>query len=381
MATLTWQDVAGQVRPADFTDASAMITKGVESLGTAVKDIVGGPEQRRKAQLAKELMLGQMQMQGMQEHADQGAQLGKDLGIRTEKKDAKEFGAAQSTLEALARNTALKGGTYEDVLKSDAYLKLGEGARAYGASNLSDAFVRGDETRMQQQQHASDVARDEAHFQANYRLSVENAAMARQDRRDAAQDRKDARELANYGKPKIWKTGHDKTDRTMTDLGRRTGNQWINASGESYAEKDLGDLGKGYANLGAVTEVFDKVNKERVSAGRDPLPINVLKRLVDTGIGSHSFVNGWNDVDDSAITQALAPLGEQYDLALKGQDFYDQLSARVDAGATTEDPKKVEAAWNSMFPKKPSVRRPTSSSAQMKSDEQRMAEYMSRAHG
>ena len=50
---LTWQDVAGQVAAPDFSDAAGMITQGVKSLGTAVSDVVNGPEQRRKADLLR----------------------------------------------------------------------------------------------------------------------------------------------------------------------------------------------------------------------------------------------------------------------------------------------------------------------------------------
>lgn len=348
---LTWQDVAGQVRSSDFSGSANMITKGLDQLSGALQ----APERLRQEQLDRE-------MRGLMLQSDMNVQTGNMLDrMDTKKKgeakerDMKEFGAAQSTLEALSRNTAMKGGSYEDVLKSEAYQSLSEGARAYGASNLSDAFMRGDETRIQRADNAADDARNERHFQANYQLSKENAAMARQDRRDRQEDARAQRELANYGKPKVWRTGNDKTDKTMTQLGERTGRQYIEASGEGYSERDLTDLGKGYKNLGAVSDVFAEVNRKRVEAGQRALPLNVLKRAVDTGVGANSFINGFNDVDDKAITQALGVMGEQYDLAAKGRDFYEQLSGNVEgrAGPKFELSQQiVDKEWNRMFPKK-----------------------------
>ena len=355
MATLTWQDVAGQIRAPDNSAAAAMITQGLQQVANAAQ----APERQRQERLDKE-------MKGLLVQSEMNAQTGNmidrlDTKQKTEvkEKDMKEFGKNQSYLESGARKAAMAGLSLDEYLANDkVYQGMGEGARSYSAANLSDAYMRGDETRITMTERAADNAyraqRDkvqERQFNMNYQLSKENAAMARQDRRDAAEERRVQREIANYGKPKVWKTGDDKTDKTMTILGQRTGAQWNEASGEAYAEKELADLGKGYANLGAVTNVFDSVNKQRTANGQRPLPLNVLKRVVDTGIGANSFINGFNDVDDTAIKQALGAVGEQYDLAAKGRDFYDQLSARVDTGAKTDEARVTEA-WNSMFPKR-----------------------------
>ena len=234
--TLTWQDVAGQVRAPDFTEASNLITQGIGNLGTAVRDVVGGPEDRRRADLAKQLLLVNMQQEGMQKHAEAGRQLGHDMKVIRKEKDQEEFSAAQSIIEAGAREAGLSGKNLQEFLASnEAYQKLDEGARAYGASHLSDAFLRGDETRIQQQERAADNARQERQFQMSYNLQAENTRLARIERAEAAAERKADRELAAASKPKVWKTGNDKTDKAMTILAQRTGAQYSEASGEAYA--------------------------------------------------------------------------------------------------------------------------------------------------
>ena len=95
--------------------------------------------------------------------------------------------------------------------------------------------------------------------------------------------------------------------------------------------------------------LFTDLNNQRVARGQRPLPQNVLKRIVDTGVGANSTVNGLNDVDDAAIKNALVSAGELYDIAAKGRDYYERLSAYVDTGSRP-DQSHIDVQWNKMFP-------------------------------
>lgn len=323
MATLTWQDVAGYVRSPDTSDASRLITQGIEQLGTGVRALGEAPEQRRQADLAKQLLIASTARQGAMEQAQMSAELGKVLKAERKEKDAEEFNAVRSMLEAGVRKTVANGGTIEDYLQnSPEWAGLDEGARSLVGSVLADAAFQGETQRERQE----DNARQERYFQMNYALALQNAAETRRARAEAAAER-------NAGKPKVWNTGNDKTDRAMTLLGEETGRQFLEASGAAYANVDLPTLGKNYENLGAVSDIFNDVNRERRKQGKPLLPDNVLKRVVATSVGSRSFINGINDVDDSAIRNALLVAGEQYDTALKGKMYYERLGAQVDAGA------------------------------------------------
>lgn len=159
--TLRWQDVAGQVRAPDFSDSAQMITRGIEGLGAGVQSVLEGPEKRRQAQVAKEMAVLQLQADNAGKIADNWGKLSETVKTDRKEKDMKEWGTAQSTILAGARQAALEGKPYDDFLNSEAYLKLGEGARAYGAADVYNAFTRGDEFRAQRQEQAADNARQE----------------------------------------------------------------------------------------------------------------------------------------------------------------------------------------------------------------------------
>ncbi len=168
---LTWQDVAGQVAAPDFSEAASMITRGIQGIGQSVASIGAAPEARRRQDAEMVLKQAQLMSGLTREQGKDQRDFFKDQDVRDEKKNAKEFGAAQSILEAQARANALSGKPFEELFKSEAYQKLGEGARAYGASHLSDAYMRGDETRIQQQERAADNARAEAQANRSYAQS------------------------------------------------------------------------------------------------------------------------------------------------------------------------------------------------------------------
>lgn len=159
MATLTWQDVAGRVAAPDFSDASAMITQGIAGLGKSVADLGSAPDQRRKAELAKQALLLNAEAGIVQDGAKQMDALGQRIKVDAKEKDVLEFSKNQSFLEAGVRKAALAGMPLADYLATDkTYQGMSEGARAYSAANLSDAYTRGDETRITMEERAKDDA-------------------------------------------------------------------------------------------------------------------------------------------------------------------------------------------------------------------------------
>lgn len=352
MATLTWQDVAGQVRAPDFTDAAAMITQGISGLGNSVAAIGSAGDERRKIAAAKELQQAQMAAGLSKELTKDTNNFFNEQTVRTEKKDMKEFSKNQSYLESGVRKAAMAGIPLPDFLATDkVYQSMGDGAKAYSAANLSDAHMRGDETRITMEERAKDDA-----YRAQQDLIQRqqwNATFAEQRRNNAAmrQERAEAKKAAEALKPKVWKTGNDKTDRAMTQLANRTGFAWNEASGAAYEELVVSDVGKTYGEaLGAVSDVFDQVNTDRVKTGKQPLPENVLKRVLSKGVGTNSWFDGANGIDDTAIKKTLSVAGDQFDTAFKGRDFYERLSAKVDAGSRPDE-SQISKAWNAvLFP-------------------------------
>lgn len=348
MATLTWQDVAGQVRPPDYSDAAALITQGIGQVSAAAK----APERLRQEQLDRE-------MKGLLVQSEMNDRTGNMIDkIDTKQKnevkerDLREFSKNQSYLESASRQAAINGIPLPDVLATDkVYQSMGEGAKAYSAGHLFDAYMRGDETRIRTEERNQDQAYREQ--QDLIQRQQWNASFAEQQRNNAAmrQERAEDRAAAAALKPRVWKTGNDKTDKAMSLLAQNTGMQFIEASGAAYQDKTISELGKNYKNLGAVADVFGKVNAERRAQHLPMLPENVLKRIIDTGVGSNSTFDGLNDVDDAAITDALLSAGKQFDTALKGREFYEYLSTHVDAGARPEQ-QQIDIGWNKMFPKK-----------------------------
>lgn len=170
MATLTWRDVAGQVRAPDYSEAASLITQGISGLGNSVRDLGTAPEKRRLEGLAKQAAVIQMEQQGQRELAQTANQLGTVLKTERKEKDMEAFGSIQSLLEAGSREAAIKGVSLDDFLKSnDAYLKLPKGAQALGAAHLSDAYGQGLTIREQQ----ADNARQERQFMMNYQRQAE----------------------------------------------------------------------------------------------------------------------------------------------------------------------------------------------------------------
>ena len=345
MATLTWQDVAGQVRAPDYSEAASLITQGLGQVSAAAQT----PERLRQEKLDQEMKGLMIQSEMNNRTGNMIDKIDTKLKNEVKERDLKEFSKNQSYLEANVRKAAMKGMSLDDFLANDPiYKNMGEGAKSYGAANLSDAYLRGDETRITMEERAKDDAyrakRDaiaDAQWRQNHALAAENARLAREERA-ALKAERDAL------KPKVWKTGSDKTDKAMSRLAAETGNRYIEASGARYADQKISDIGKNYKNLGAASALFDKVNRERVKAGKQEMPITVFMRTLDTGVGSNNFGDGWNDIDDAAITEALRSAGKMYDTALAGKDYYERLSALVDGGARPEQ-MDIDRGWNRLY--------------------------------
>lgn len=352
MATLTWQDVAGQVRAPDYSEATELLTRGLGQISTAVQ----APERLRQEKLDREMKGLMLQSEMNNRTGDMIDKIDTKLKNEVKERDLKEFSKNQSYLEANVRKAAMKGMALDDFLANDPiYKSMSEGAKSYSAANLSDAYMRGDETRIMIEERAKDDAyraqRDrvqDAQSQRSYALAAENARINREERA-ALKAERDAL------KPKVWNTGNDKTDKAMTQMAAETGRRYIEASGARYATQDITSIGKNYKNLGQVSDIFnDVINKERLAKGKEALPATVLMKVLDTGTGSNNFWDGWNDIDDKAITKALRAAGDMYDDAALSKDYYERLAVLVDGGARP-DQASIDQGWNVLTngPKKP----------------------------
>ena len=353
MATLTWQDVAGQVRAPDYSESAEMITQGLGQISAAVQ----APERLRQERLDREMKGLMIQSDMVERTGNMIDKIDTKQKNEVKEKDLKEFSKNQSYLEAGVRKAALKGVSLDEYLATDkVYQGMGEGARSFSAANLSDAYMRGDETRITMEARAQDDAyraqRDnvqDSQWRAGHALSQENARVSRANSQMIAAERRDAKKAADSLKPKVWNTGNAKTDRAMQMLAKRSGSQYNIAAGESYAESTIGDVGKGYKNLGAVSNIFDNINRNRAAKNQPAIPDNVLKRILDTNVGANGYFMGTNGIDDAAITDTLSIAADQYDNAVKGREYYEYLSAHVEGGARPDE-TAVSENWNTMFP-------------------------------
>lgn len=352
MATLTWKDVDARIAAPDLTESASLITEGLRTLGDSVRALGTAPDERRRMAAAQELQRAQMEAGMSKELYREADNFFKDQAIRTEKRDMKEFSKNQSFLEAGARKAALSKMSLEDYLANDkVYQSMSEGARAYGASHLSDAYLRGDETRITMEERAKDDAYRAQQDAIRNRQWAMGHALQVETTRLAREERKAAREAAEALKPKVWKTGNDKTDKAMTMMGNQTGMRYNEASGAKYEGQTIGNIGKNYENLGAVSEIFRSINEKRFKNRQELLPDTVLMKILDTNIGNNTFFDGTNDVDDSAITDLINSAGRQYDSALAGRRYYEYLSAKVARGLRPNQ-QDIDKGWLVLDPPK-----------------------------
>lgn len=357
---LTWQDVAGRVQAPDMTRTSELITRGIAALGESVADVVGGPEQRRQAQLAREILGLKGQQEASAQVADGIRGLRTDMKNVQNEKDMKEFGAAQSVLEATAADFALQGKSYDEFLKSDVYAKLGEGARAYGASHMSDAFYRGQQTRDRRLEQEQNNRVQEAQLA----MQRENLALSRQARADAAESRRIAERTAQL---RLDALERDEKDRKFanTELGRvtqRVGANFIDATGRAYEDKPWEQLAKG-AGVEDWSEYRESLNalNERRKGKKDPitgytlrpLPEGTAKMLLATQQGKNSgvflgFPAFANEIDQGDIDKQMSILADQFDATLREADVLTKFKTKEEKGIpfTDDDVLKELARMN-----------------------------------
>lgn len=343
MATLTWQDVAGQVRAPDYSDAGALITQGIQGLGKSVADLGSAPEQRRQAALAKEMMLVDMQAKGVQQHADLGIQLGKELDVRTEKKDMKEFSKNQSYLESASRKAGMAGIPLPDFLATDkVYQSMGDGAKAYSAANLSDAYTRGDETRISMAERAAENARQERHFQIQLAESRADRAEAARSRAEAARSRKIEDEAAQIRLDELKRAEADRKflDTPLGILTARAGANYNDAIGKKYENMDWGGIAKasGIKGYSEYLENLRALNAKRLEQNKRPLPEGAAKSVLAAQIGKNTGIPSvFNEVDGSDIDKQLLLMADQFDASLRETDVLNRFKAMQDKGIPFKD--------------------------------------------
>lgn len=337
MATLTWQDVAGQVRAPDYSEAASLITQGISGIGDSVKALGTASEQRRQAALVKEMMLVDMEAQGLQQRADLGMQLGKDLAVRTEKKDMKEFSKNQSFLEAGARKAALAGMSLDDYLANDKiFQSMGEGAKTYSASHLSDAYMRGDETRLSREEQAADNARQERHFQIQ--LSESRRQQAAANSRFEREFKLRERELTERKRQERENAGYISDD-PLTNVA------WRQRAAQT--QKQLAPLQRAVELYGDMTPQEAAIKGGIVSSGKEAQAIAqqlekktgkkvetwMINQLLAEGGGANSIIP-LNDFNNSAAEDYLMSLVKQTDAAKYNQQFFDEMTQLAREGKT-----------------------------------------------
>lgn len=339
MATLTWQDVAGQVRPPDYSDAAALITQGIQGLGKSVADLGSAPEQRRQAALAKEMMLVDMQAKGVQQHADLGIQLGKELDVRTEKKNMKEFSKNQSLLEAGFQDAGYQGKTFDEYLKgSKVYNDLPEDVKAYGASHFSDAYYRGQQAR---EQH---LAREQNDRMQEAQLALQRQSLAenRAARAEAARSRKIADEAAQMRLDELKRAEADRKflNTPLGILTARVGTNYNDAIGKKYENMDWGEIAKasGIKGYSEYRESLNALNAKRVEQGKRALPEGAAKSLLAAQIGQNAGIPSvFNEVDGFDVDNQLSIIADQYDVSLRETDVLNRFKAMQDKGVPFKD--------------------------------------------
>jgi hypothetical protein len=347
---LTWQDVAGQVRAPDFSDSSAMITRGIEGLGTGVQNLMAGPDQRKQAQLARELLSLKGQVEAGNQNVDSLGKLSSNIKATKKEKDIEAFSTAQSILEATSRELALSGKPFEELFKTEAYQALPEGARAYGASHLSDAYLRGDETRMQHEEQAADNARQIAQFNRQMAQSESHfrQSQARQDReltlreaqiKKAEQEDRESRGLFS------------RDPNTNIAIRQRMGQTQQQLAPVERGIKLYGEMSpREAAKKGGVSNLFTDVSAEaqrmaanvekRTGKKVDSWMVNQL--LAEGGSADNAYLNPRGGFDQGAAEDYLTSLVSLQDAALYNQRFLDEMTQRARAGETYT-PKKLES--------------------------------------
>lgn len=329
MATLTWRDVAGGVRAPDLSEATDAITRGILGLGASVQQLANAPKEQEQERIANQMALaitGQKFLDAnaaKAEHdADRAKKLQDDAAMR-------EFGAAQSILEASAREAAIGGRSFDDFAKSDAYLTLSPEARAYGAAHLSDAFGQGLGIREQR----LDNQRQESHFQQQMALQRQQEARQAREFNLRVKALEQAERAATGG----LNTKDPETRLVLGDFTRRVAGNLFEAGGHAYEGKSLAEIAKqsGISDISEATESLNQLNAQRKKQGKAPLPEGVLKSLIAGQSGKNGWLTGlFNGFDQGDFESDLAIRADMYDSALMEDMLLRDLRNRANKGHT-----------------------------------------------
>lgn len=339
MATLTWQDVAGQVRAPDYSEAAALITQGIQGLGSGVQNLLAGPEQRKQAQLAKELMALNGKSAASAQIANSLGTLSQNVKVTKKEKDIAGFGAVQSILEAGFQDAGYQGKTFDEYLKgSKVYNDLPEGVKAYGASHFSDAYYRGQQAREQHQAREAQLAIQRQSL-AESRAARAEASAARA---EAARSRKITDEIAQMRLDALKRAEADRKflDTPLGILTNRVGTNYNDAIGKKYENMDWGEIAKasGIKGYSEYREILNALNAKRVEQGKRALPESAAKSLLATQIGKNGWITGVaNEVDGSDVEDQLSLIADQYDASLRETDVLNRFKAMQDKGVPFKD--------------------------------------------
>lgn len=339
MATLTWQDVAGQVRAPDYSEAAALITQGIQGLGSGVQNLLAGPEQRKQAQLAKELMALNGKSAASAQIANSLGTLSQNVKVTKKEKDIAGFGAVQSILEAGFQDAGYQGKTFEEYLKgSKVYNDLPEGVKAYGASHFSDAYYRGQQAR---EQHLARVQNDRIQ-EAQLALQRQSLAESRAARAEAARSRKIADEASQMRLDELKRAEADRKflNTPLGLLTNRVATNYNDAIGKRYENMDWGAIAKasGIKGYSEYRESLNALNAKRVEQGKRALPEGAAKSLLAAQIGKNTGIPGIvNEVDGFDVDGQLSIIADQYDASLRETDVLNRFKAMQDKGIPFKD--------------------------------------------
>lgn len=339
MATLTWQDVAGRVAAPDFSDASAMITQGIQGLGKSVADLGAAPEKRRQAEVAQKNQLLALQMGFTEDSVNKAMALDKSIEQRKEKAAIKGFGAAQSVLEAGFQDAGYQGKTFDEYLKgSKVYNDLPEDVKAYGASHFSDAYYRGQQAR---EQHLAREQNDRMQ-EAQLALQRQSLAESRAARVEAARSRKITDEAAQMRLDELKRTEADRKflNTPLGILTARVGTNYNDAIGKKYENMDWGEIAKasGIKGYSEYRENLNALNAKRLEQGKRALPEGAAKSLLAAQIGQNAGIPSvFNEVDGFDVDNQLLLIADQYDASLRETDVLNRFKAMQDKGIPFKD--------------------------------------------
>lgn len=341
MATLTWQDVAGRVAAPDFSDASALITQGIGQVSAAAK----APERLRQEQLDREMKGLLVQSEMNDRTSNMIDKIDTKQKNEVKERDLREFSKNQSYLESASRKAAMDGISLPDFLATDkVYQSMGDGAKAYSAANLSDAHMRGDETRSQREEQAADNARQERHFQQQFAAQQQQfrASESRANREFSLRERElgkreqEAREAAGLisrdAQTNIaWRDRAMQLSNQLAPIQR--GMELYGKISPNEAAEKGGIMNKNwFANGGREAQKIQTDIEKKTGKKIDTWMINQL--LVEGGGADNTRMWPGGNIDNNAAEDYLLNLVQLREAAEYNQRFFDQMTQEIRNGKT-----------------------------------------------